>query len=123
MNSKVAWTDNAFSHFLLLIPLVLLFSACTTAAKPQRYYPEADSPPWVIAGSLHGTSGEIAITINNVVALQGKIPSFKESLRLSGTYQGSKLASLCSMQYCSGGVQCTVYVDSKPAVLLDFSGL
>lgn len=123
MSRKETGSNRTFRSFLLLIPFFLLLTACTTAAKPQRFYPETDKPPWVFGGSLHGTSGEITISIDNTVALQGKIPSFKESLQLTGTYRESELIANCSMQFCSGGMQCTVYVDSKPAVLLDFSGL
>ena len=123
MHRKETGSNRAFNSFLLLIPLALLLTACTTTAKPQRFYPEIDNPPWVFGGSLHGTSGEITITVDNTVALQGRIQSFKESLQLTGTYRESELIANCSMQFCSGGIQCTVYVDSKPAVLLDFSGL
>lgn len=123
MNRKVLRHGKTFHNFLLLIPLVLFFTGCTTAAKPQRYYPEADNPPWVFAGTVHGTSGEIIISVDNSAVLQGKIPSFKETLRLNGTYRDSKLIANCKMQYCSGGILCMVYVDRKPAVLLDFSGL
>jgi hypothetical protein len=123
MNRKVKRSNNPFHYFLLLISLVLLLTGCTTAAKPQHYYPKAGNPPWVFAGSLHGTSGEIIISVDNIVVLQGRVPSFKESLQLAGMYRDSKLIANCSMQYCSGGMQCMVYVETKPAVLLDFSGL
>ena len=123
MNGKAARPASIFPFLLFLIPLAFLLSGCTTAAKPQHYYPDADNPPWIFAGSLHGTSGEIIITVDNSVVLQGRVPSFKDALQLSGEYRGRKLNANCDMQYCNGGMLCTVSVDSKPAVLLNFSGL
>lgn len=109
--------------FLLLIPPALMLSGCVTEAKPQRYYSEPDNPPWVFAGSLHGISGEIIITVDNAAVLQGRVPSFKDALQMNVEYRDRKLNANCNMQYCSGGMQCMINVDSKPAVLLNFSGL
>ena len=110
-------------HLVAATVILLLLQACTTTAPPQRYYPDPDNPPWIIGGSLHGTSGELQITIDGETVMQGRLPSFQESLKLDGSYRERNIHADCSMQYCSGGIQCTLFVDGKSVGILDFSGL
>lgn len=106
-----------------LVMLTLAIAGCTTTAPPQRFYPDSGAPPWIIGGTLHGTTGDIRITVNETPVLTGSFPSFSESLQLEGEHQGRRLTADCDMQYCKGGIQCMLRVDGKPATILDFSGL
>jgi hypothetical protein len=115
-------TKNGY-RFIFIASLAGLVCGCTTSAKPQNFYPIVNDPPWVFSGSLHGTNGDINITVNDQIIMQGVIAAFSEKITLNGSYKGKEIKSICSFQYCSGGIQCSVFVNEKPAVLLDFSGL
>lgn len=108
------------SKIIAVLLASLFFTGCVNHAPAQRYYFKPGEKPSLFSGELNGLSGDIKITLDGVTILEGKFPRFSESLKLKGDYKGNRIFSHCKMVYCTNSISCFIYINDKPATLLEF---
>lgn len=109
------------SYRLLAALLVLLAAACASTPT-QSYRPRGSDDAWQISGNYTPITEALAIRINGLEVMDGRLSFFGNSAELHGTYQDKPVTANCYKRLSWGGekTECQVLVSNEHAATLQF---
>lgn len=105
-----------------VLTLVLLISACATAATSQYYRPRGQDQNWEVSGDLQKATRKVTVRINGAEALTGTLRWQSFGGDFCGTYRGPPVAASGHHveKWLSSYVRCDVPIDNEKAASLVF---